>query len=262
MTILNSTADLAIAEITFFGLALVLTLLVVVRHGFSRKTGWILLSILCLLRLIGGSATLFIQTHPMPPSKDLLELATITSAIGTAPLLMALAGVLGILHNGMKSAAKNVGDLQFRIIHVVSVVALVLAIIGGIFHLNDNTAKQSTGESLTKTASVMFLAVFAALAAISILTALRKVYVWTSERKLLIACLAVLPFLLVRVIYAVLVAFCTSPSSIFYFANVDIYVSAFMQFLTEAMVILIFTSAGLLVPKTPGLGTANKAENA
>lgn len=249
MTTLDSTASLAVAELVFFSLALLVSAAVVFRHGFSRQAGWVFLVILCILRIIGSSATLYIHTHAYPPSTSVLELATITSSIGTAPLLMALLGVLGRIHNALRAAAKNLNDMVFHGFHLVAIVALILAIVGGVFRAKHDPSKQTTGESLIKASSIIFVAVFVAAAAITVLTFMRKQYVRATDQKLVLASILVLPLLLVRVIYLVIVSFSTDPDSEFYYANVNVYVSAFMQFLMEALVVIVFSTAGLLVPK-------------
>lgn len=133
MAPLTPKGDLAIAEVAFFSLALILSAYVVIRHGFNRQLGWLYLIILSLLRLIGASCSLYIEVNN----------------------------------------STNVG-------------------------LYDTTA----------------------------------------------------PFLCVRVLYTVVVAFESgNPQSVFYYHNVDVYVTAFMQFLMEAAVVCIFVTAGLLTPR-------------
>lgn len=255
MSTLGPIASLAVSEIVFFGLAFILSIFVVLRHGFSRQAGWIFLLLLCILRLIGGSATLYIRTHPFPPSEDLVETASITSSIGLAPLLMAHAGILGRLNNGMMVSKNAVDRRIFHAVHLLAVTALVLAIVGGVFRLKPDPSQQTTGSDLSKAASIIFLAAFIGFAAIAIFLFGRKSHAGSSESKIALASVAALSFLLVRVVYTILTSFCTSRTSDFYFANVNVYVTAFMQFLMEAVVVAIFATAGLLTPQTAKEGS-------
>lgn len=248
MTSLDPKGGLAAAEIAFFGPSLIISAFIVFRHGFSRRLGWFYLVMLSLLRLIGASTLLYAETQD-DYSTAVLETIYITSAVGTAPLLLALLGFLQRVHDGMKAHGSNINAQIFRGISLLAVVSLVLAIIGGVYSTETNPGKVSTGHSLMKAASVLFLAIYLILAGIAIFSFLRKSYALMGERKLVDAAVAALPFLLVRVVYTVIVSFSTSPSSIFYFRSVNVYVSAFMQFLMEAFTVVIFIVAGLLTPK-------------
>jgi hypothetical protein len=248
MTHLDSDASLAVAQIAFFGAAIPFALAATLRQGMSRQAGWIFLVILCILRLIGGSATVYIHTHTYPPSTGLLELATITSSIGTAPLLMALLGLLSRIHAGLTKATRHhIPTRTFRIIHIITIIALIIAINGGIFRSSSKASKQSTGTSLSKASSIIFLAVFLVTAAITATTFTRRRDARVSDRRLVLACGAVLPFLLVRVVYLVIVSFTTDTSSVFYYEDVDVYITAVMQFLMEGIIVIVLTAVGLMV---------------
>jgi hypothetical protein len=247
MTNLNGKGGLAVAEVVFFAPALVVSSFVVFRHGFARQLGWFYLVVLSLLRIIGASCLLYSETQNNT-STGLEETIFITSAVGTAPLLLALLGFLDRVHEGMKANNTNVNMLIFRALHLLSLVGLILAIVGGTDRTDSSSSDRSTGRSLSEAASILFLAMYLGLAVIAIITQRRIASVNDSERKLVWAGVAALPFLLVRIIYTVAVSF--SPhGSVFYFLTVDVYISAFMQFLMEALVVAIFIAAGLATPK-------------
>ena len=256
MTTLGPKGGLAIAEIVFFAPALILSLFIVFRHGFTRQMGWVYLVLLSLLRLVGSGALLYSQSNN-DQSVALLTTIYITNAVGTAPLLLALLGFLARVHDGMKAQATNLPDLVFRGISLLAIVGLALAIVGGI-DVSDRSASASklkTGHDLARAGSCIFLVIYLTLAAITILTFTRKSSVLTGERKLVDAGVAALPFLLVRIVYAVIVSFTTDPNSDFYAASVNVYISAFMQFLMEAIVVVIFVTAGLMTPKRQKVAT-------
>ena len=239
---LTPRGDLAAAEVAFFTPALLISAFILFRHGFAKKLGWLYLVLLSTLRLIGASTTLYMETQN-DHSSGLLETAAITSAIGTAPLLLALMGFLERIHEGMEH--KGLSQTVFRPIHLASLAALVIAIIGGI---DEAGSDQKTGRALMKAACCLFLAIYLALTAITIWSLVNIRWVLATEKKLLQAGALALPFLLVRIIYSVASGF-SGPSSPFYFRNVNVYVQAFMQFLMEAIVVCLYIFAGLMTPK-------------
>lgn len=81
MSALNSHGDLAIAEIAFFSPAFVVGVAINFKQGFTGGVSWIYLVTLCILRLIGASCTLYMETQN-DQSQSLAETAFITSAIG------------------------------------------------------------------------------------------------------------------------------------------------------------------------------------
>jgi predicted neutral ceramidase superfamily lipid hydrolase len=122
-----------------------------------------------------------------------------------------------------------------------------MASVGYDFIFDTTKGNVATGRALTKAASIIFATVFLSLAAITILLSHRIHHVLHMDRTLVYAALASLPFLLVRVAYIVSVSF-ARPGSNFYFRDVNVYISAFMQFLMEVFVVTIFITAGLITP--------------
>ncbi|KAK0887957.1 hypothetical protein LTR02_016758 [Friedmanniomyces endolithicus] len=213
---LGPKGDLAAAELAFFAPALLIGIYIVFRHGFTRQMGWVYIVILAILRIVGAAATLDMETTNTA-STALLETAAITSAVGTAPLLLALMGFLERINTGMEH--KGTPRLAFRLLHLVSLAALVVAIIGGIDRMDSSASTVSTGKTLSETAAMLFLGVYLALAGIALSTS--------------------------RIIAS---AFANA-GSVFYFGSVNVYAQAFMQFLPEAIVVVLFIVAGLMTPK-------------
>ncbi|KAF2483137.1 hypothetical protein BDY17DRAFT_310198 [Neohortaea acidophila] len=248
MGVLNPKGGLAAAELAFFAPAFCVAAYVVFRQGLSRQLGWIYLNMLSLLRLIGASCLIYAEVHS-DYSDGLLETAAITGAIGTAPLLLVLMGFLERVHAHMLER-KGVNHFLFKALHYGSLGALVLAIVGGVnISSTDDLASSGykTGKACMEAASILFLSFYLTLAGITIYTQSRVQYVVPEERKLIIAGLAALPLLMVRILYTVLVSF--DINSDFFFRSVNVYVEAFMQFTMEALVVIFFIIAGLLTPR-------------
>ncbi|KAK0307681.1 hypothetical protein LTR01_005681 [Friedmanniomyces endolithicus] len=214
---LGPKGDLAAAELAFFAPALLIGLYIVFRHGFTRQMGWVYIVILSILRIVGASATLNMAATNIA-STALLETAAITSAVGTAPLLLALMGFLERINTGMEH--KGVSRLAFRLLHLVSLAALVVAIIGGIDRMDSNASQVSTGQKLSETASMLFLGVYLALAGIALFGVANVRWILAGEKVLMRACVLAIPVLAVRIAYSIASAFANA-GSVFYFGSVN-----------------------------------------
>lgn len=88
---LDSAGYVAIVELIVFIPALVASLLVCARHGFSRSSGWIYTCLLSIVR-IGGAICQLIAVNN--PSKDVITAAVIFDSIGLSPLLLSSLGLI------------------------------------------------------------------------------------------------------------------------------------------------------------------------
>lgn len=241
MVVLDTKGDLAIAELAFFGVAFLFSIAVCVRQRIFKAGGlfWIYLGVISVLRLLGEGCTLYMMINNTY-SKALTEAATIASAVGTAPLLLVL---MGIVERGAKGLVPNI----FRPIHIVTMIGLVLAIVGGVFQGSKDASRVTIGNDCSKAGSVIFVASFLAL---GFLTLGAKVQMGrVIERKLITASLLVLPFLIVRIAYTVAVSFAGSdPTSQFYYTNINVWIQIGMMFAMEAVIVIVFTWAGLMEP--------------
>lgn len=244
MAPLQPKGGLAAAELAFYAPALIISTYILLRHGL-RQLAWLYLVTLSILRLVGGSATLYSETQN-DYSDAVLQTAFITSAVGTAPLLLVLLGFMERMNARLDRG--GVSKWVFRAIHLLSLAALALAIVGGTDISSSSANTRETGHSLLQAGGVIFLTIYLALAVITVLTFRRKDAAQAGDWKLIDAGLASLPFLFVRILYTVIVAF-ASRGSVFYFADIDVYVQAFMQFLMEVFVVVTFIVAGLLTSK-------------
>lgn len=255
---LDNHGILSAVEIAFFSPVLLISIFICVRHGFNRRLGWFYLLTLSLLRLIGASCLLYAKVNN-DKNESLLAAYYVCSSIGTAPLLLALMGFLTRINDGMDY--KGLSQKVWRPIQLVGIAALVLAIVGGTYQGSSTPSDVALGHKLNETAACLFLAIWAVLTGITAITFMRISHVRSIERKLLYAGLASIPFLLVRVIYAVAVSFSHNPSSPLYQYNVNIYVSAFMQFAMEAIVVIFYVTAGMLTPEAPKMVEAKEGQN-
>ncbi|SMR56033.1 unnamed protein product [Zymoseptoria tritici ST99CH_3D1] len=259
MSSLTPHGDLAAAELAFFTPSFLLALSICHRHSFRqcRTAGWFYLLLLPTLRLIGASCTLYAETQH--PSSGVLITAAITSAIGTAPLFLVLLGFLKRLNTLL--TAHNLPTRIFTPIHILSLAALLLAIVGInlLYHTSSTSSTHTTGRALFETSTLLFLVIYLALALILAHHTYRLPHVPQSERILVFAGLAVLPFMFVRIVYVVCVGF-ASPGSVFDDADPDIWVQAFMQFAMEAVCVEVYIWAGVASPRQEAIDKEGKRE--
>src|ERR1700712_2427427 len=102
----------------------------------------------------------------------------------------------------------KIPEVAFIVHHLATIAGLALAVAGGVKSIPTNTADEiSTGITLRKAGSIVLLIVFLISAAFAGFLFLRRSSVWHGDRKILYAAVAASPFILVRAIYLILVAF-------------------------------------------------------
>ncbi|KAL8675868.1 MAG: hypothetical protein Q9224_007363, partial [Gallowayella concinna] len=154
---LQDTSILAIAEIGFYFPALLLSIIIVIRHGFNRELGWIFLCILALIRLIGNAEEIAAnQNH----SNGLFIAAAVCNGLGLGPLLLVTIGMLkrvntaalenqahgrraGLLQQGNTTKFLNWGRLPL-------LVALVLGAVGSAKLYGSDESEHSQGGTLAR----------------------------------------------------------------------------------------------------------------
>ncbi|TKA61358.1 hypothetical protein B0A49_11324 [Cryomyces minteri] len=238
-------AQLSVAELVFFTPTLCLSLYICFRHGFGKQLGWVYLSILSLIRIIGASCQVAAEAE-QNPSEGLYTAAIICSIIGLAPLLGALLGTLKRVHEGMH-VLKVFSPIVFKILHIVLMVAVILSIVGGTKgNDNNTTGSSSPGAGYFKGGAILYLLAFLALTTCTGITLTERANLLNVDTYLVFGAAITTPFLVVRVVYTVTSVFANS--TLFNTLHPNIYVQAFMQLSMEAMVVVIFLVTGFLTP--------------
>ncbi|KAM3413993.1 hypothetical protein BST61_g10657 [Cercospora zeina] len=245
MVSLTTHGILAVAELAFFAPAFVVSVGLCIKHNIIRNSGWFYMVLISILRMVGASCVLYMETQNNY-SSGLQETAAITSAVGTAPLLLALLGFVSRVNESMRPG--GISKNAFRAIHLVSLAALVLSVFGGINTAKSHKDSYDLGRTLLKAGAVVFFFIWMALSALAIYTFCRASRAPSSESKLLLVSVSVLPFLLVRLVYTLAVSF-SSPGSIFAYPTPSVPVQASMMFAMEAIVLCFYILAGLLTPR-------------
>ncbi|KAK2731568.1 hypothetical protein FQN55_004641 [Onygenales sp. PD_40] len=237
---------LDIVIVAYYIPALGTSLFVALKHGFSKEIGFIYLAILSLVREIGAICGI-VNFHQ--PSTGLAKTSIITSSVGLSPLILAMAAMLQRVNKGM-SSGKGISDRIFQALHLPQLVALILGIIGGMKQFDEDPEVQKTGHNLSRASIIIFFVILVVQSLIAAVTLLRLRYVRPEERKMVYIVGASIPFLFVRILYALISSFSNdhdtfnqiSPS------NKAVLVQACMAILEEFVVVALYLLAGIATP--------------
>ncbi|TCD65520.1 hypothetical protein EIP91_002528 [Steccherinum ochraceum] len=207
---INARGGVALAQAIIYIPILCMSAILVARHGFKRRAGWVFLLILSLVRIVGGGIHVASELQS-DPNKTLVTIFTILEGVGLSPLMLATLGFLSTVGQGLTDSRRLFQGLH--VLGILSSVALILTVVGGI-NLGD-AKTQDDVDSATKyrhIGGILFLVLF-------VLVTLLHGYFWSLKnqilvhrRTLLAGISTVLPFLFIRTMYGVLSAF--SPASV------------------------------------------------
>ena len=136
-------------------------------------------------------------------------------------------------------------------------VAFILSIIGATKQFSSTQDTRDSGKTLTRAAVVIYLVAFLIQCAIAAFTFFKMRVVRKGEQVLVLAVAGSIPFIFVRVIYAMLGSFSNNPS--FDPVDGDVFIHAFMSIFEEFVTVILYLAAGLLAPKIAG-GTTRPGE--
>lgn len=256
---LDERGIVAAVEIAVYVPLAFLSICLLVKYGFKRE-GWLYLLILSIIRIAGG-VTHIIAENQAHPSTTLEIMVNVFETSGLSPLLVATVGFLSTVK---QNAFPDGHPLHraFRILGLLSSVALALSIAGGV-KIGQNTASDdvsaiNSGNNLRHIGVILFAVQFG-------LTVLATFFVWghiqqvmKHRRTLLKAVTFSLPFLGVRVLYSILSAYAPlgipgvtsgSPSlAKFNSTRGSFAIWLVMSPVMEFIVIVIYVTVGLAVP--------------
>jgi len=210
---LDQRGDISVVEIIIYIPVLIVGVILVMRHGFSKKAGWVFLVILSLMRLVGGVTHVLSETTD-PDSTDLIIAYSVCEMSGTSPLLLASLGFLGAVGTGVldEHILMTTGT---RLMGLCGTVAVILGIVGGV--KSGEATTQSTinsGEELRRIGACLYIIIFLFLSifTFTLWSESGRLAAW--KRRLLTGVSCALPFIAVRVLYTILSAFAPASESI------------------------------------------------
>jgi hypothetical protein len=237
----------SIAEIAVYVPCLAIAILLCVRHGFARSSGWYFLIIFALARIIGPAMQL--ATISNPTDLSLYEGSAILNNVGFSPLMLAALGLLSRLLDSInKSHNTFVKPKMLKLIETLVLVGLILGIIGGIHAANSfATSGKFQPGSLNKAGTSLMIVAWICLVISTALTSFSISHAEHGERRLLMAVALSIPFLLVRLIYSIFSTFTRNKS--FNLLNGNPTILLCVSLIEEFIIVLIFEGTGLTLKK-------------
>lgn len=235
---------IALIELIFFPIFLLLSAFVCFRHGFGRSSGWFYTLTLCLIRIIGGICQFVSHSNQ---SAGLVQTILILDSVGLTPLLLATLGLLARFIDSI-----NVGSTSrftarhFRLLQLILLVGTILAIAGG-----TNISVDANGifqiPTTSKVGVCLYIVSFTGIALLFVLSLPQVSVLPIEERRTPLAIGIALPFIAVRLLYSVLSVFLHD--HLFSVANGSTAVRLGMAVVEEIVVVGIYVLLGLSVHK-------------
>ncbi|KAM0253652.1 hypothetical protein ACHAQJ_007164 [Trichoderma viride] len=240
---------LAIWELIYYVVALVCSVAASYRHGLSRSSGWIFLTILSTIRVIGCSA----QVATVTTKSDTVEtIATIASFLGLSPLLLATLGILSRVYFSVLELPWNLvfGFFIAKIVQLPTVVALILCIVGA---TSANTPADIANQDTIKAAVIVYLIVLILLAILTMVAGIMSCMTNRHVESTMLNVVAVsLPFLLLRLIHSLLLVFSKKfQDSAAKGSTSSVIAELCMARVEEMIIVLLFLYAGLTQQAVP-----------
>jgi len=202
---LDTRGKIAAAEIGFYAPWVVLTTLLVIRYAFRRDGGWFCLLIFSLSRITEGALVVAGELNGKLP---LLSAAYIMQYSCLFALLFAALGFVGMAGQSTYSESPQVATL-LRLTGGLGLVGLALCIAGGVLGTHPN-ANQVMAASLRRAGVCVYAAVFLCLVAVHIGAWTHRFNLKRHRHSMLMGICLVVPFLGVRISYAIISAFSSS----------------------------------------------------
>ncbi|KAF7562676.1 hypothetical protein G7046_g1436 [Stylonectria norvegica] len=238
---LTTYDEISIAEIVIYSIFLVAGVFLCIKHGIRRSAGFRFIVILSLARLIGSAMEL--ATINDPTNKSLLIGWLTTNGVGLGPLILILLGLLSRLFDSINRQRLVVKDIFQRAVHILMLVALILLIVGGTSSTYTivNGKPKITYNSESKAGAALMIVVMLVVYYETFLAIKNKSYVEQGENRIIIAVLASLPFVTVRLAYTCVIIFANKSQ------NKWLYLGAGV--IMEMFVILICCVVGFSLDK-------------
>ncbi|KAI9816575.1 MAG: hypothetical protein M1827_001707 [Pycnora praestabilis] len=239
--------DLSIAQLVFYIPVLPLAVWFMVKQHIYMA--WIYTAALALIRIIGSGVQLKSQTDD---SASLIKIGAILSSVGISPLLLVMCGLLSRVNKSLPDR-NRLPHLIFYVFHVAIMLGLVLIVVGGVDSYKNGVYKVN---SKSKIGCIVFVAVLVAQATVMLLQLPRIKHAMTgghSEKRILFAVAASIPFFAVRILYSIIGNFGGSMS--FNPIEGNVIIEAFMVTMEEFIIVALYIIlAGFMAPTERQLG--------
>lgn len=246
---LSFRSGVSVALIVLYTPALLTAILLTIRHGFGRSSGWRFLLTFTLARLIAASFQLV--TIAQPTNLSLYIGEWVLLGIALSPLELVSLGFLSrVLDSIRKTHATLLTPRHVRLVQLLNTVGLGLAIGGGVQAGNAvGDGKPLAAPTVTKVAVALFIATFCLIVVGAALTWPSVSCAEDGEKRLLVAVSATAPFLLVRVVYTAVSVFDRKTDFNPVTGSVGLLLG--MALIMELVIVYAFLAVGLTLKKIP-----------
>jgi hypothetical protein len=247
---LTSWNYLSIVVLAIYTPVLVVGIFLWVHHGRQRGS-WLYLTAFAIIRLVGASLQLTTIGAQTSTAIGFQAAAARLFYIRLSPLLLATLSLLRRVHRGInKTHRTGITPLHLRLVPISVAVALVLVIIGVSISANDLAeVGVYTIQITTEVGVALFVVVYATTVLIAGIFIRYRSHVEVGERRVLIAVIASIPFVLVRLIYTILATFTSTKK----FSVIDgsVVIMACATDMEEIVVVMIYEAVGLTLRRIP-----------
>ncbi|MDI1491546.1 MAG: hypothetical protein OHK93_002755 [Ramalina farinacea] len=233
---IGSREGVAIGEIAVYTPLILAAVFVAFRQSFFKQIGWVYVVVFCGLRLASGALGVLSANNPKSTSDA--AWTAILGSIGLSPLLLACLGCLKRVNDFLRPRSFII--LALRLVHIPCLIALILGIIGGTDL--EHPDEQDKGYKYLKASAIIFLLTYLATLALALLTIPEFSRLRRGELGIMLAVLASLPFLAVRVLYSLLADF--KHDSTFNIIDGNVWVQLAMALIMELIVAIMYILAG------------------
>ncbi|KAF2119624.1 hypothetical protein BDV96DRAFT_540673 [Lophiotrema nucula] len=243
---LHAREWVSVVELIFYIPTSIVALWICSRHGFRRSSGWIYTLLLCIIRIAGAICEL--SSWNNPSNTSLMHATIIIDSIGLSPLLLATLGMLSRFVDFINASSSHptLSTKHFRLIQILITVGLILSIAGGSSN-STNSDGQLKVSTTSRVGIVLYIVAFVALVLVFFLSVLHSSIIPHNERRVPLAVLFALPFILVRLVYSACSVFLHN--HLFNIINGSVVVLVVMAVLEEFIVVVVYLILGFFVDK-------------
>ncbi|KAI9038963.1 uncharacterized protein KD926_010064 [Aspergillus affinis] len=245
---------IATAEVVCYTVALSLAVALTVRHGWRKQPCWPALVAFAIVRILGAAMEL--GTLAAPLNFSLYRGAATLTHAGLPLLLGTLLGLILVVRNSVHKKRQTI--VRSFVMHIQALL-LVGAFILGIVGATSVPDSDFAGFTTTKVPSALVASVildliaFFSLAVCTVSLCFYTQCVPSAEKRLLMAAVASLPFLLVRVVYSALCVSLDNMALHWFKGCLLMFIG--MAVVMEMLAVTTYTCAGLV----PGCWRSRKA---
>ncbi|PPQ88083.1 hypothetical protein CVT25_014381 [Psilocybe cyanescens] len=204
---LDIRGQIAAAQIAFYSPIAIITLILVFKYALRRDAGWFFLFLFSIARLAQGALVVAAEMV-VPPKSILFNAAYIMDYSALAFLLFSSLGFVGMAGQHTYSENPRIPTI-LRLIGILGLAGLGLCVAGGILN-GQAAADQNLATSLRRAGVCIYAGIYVILFGVFIGTWTYRWHLRSYRRSLLFGLTCALPFLGVRMAYAVMAAWSSS----------------------------------------------------